>query len=82
MTNNFTQWLDTFLSEKGIDLETSIEVEGASGTNFMCYENVVDAIKATGAKEQAAIKNVMVKLDFNNQDIGTYLKHLAQAIAQ
>ena len=76
----FHQWLDMFLSEKGTDLESIFEIEGPSGPNFMCYGNVVDAIKSAPKKEQKAIKSMFVKIDFQNGDIRQYLRHLAQAI--
>jgi hypothetical protein len=78
----FAQWFNTFNSEKGIDPETNIEVEGPSGTNFMTLQNVFDAILQTSPQEQAAIKTMIVKIDFANGDVVDYYKHLAKAIAQ
>lgn len=79
---NFSTWLDTFISEKNVDLTSSFEVEGPMwGTNHMCIQNVVDAMKMAPASEQAAIKNTLVRLDFINQPIEPYFHHLAQAIA-
>lgn len=78
----FDKWLDTFLSEKGIDLEDRFEVEGPSGPNNMAYQNVVDAMKGAPVHEQDSIKTLMVKVDFVNGDIRKLLRHLAQAIAQ
>jgi len=78
---NFTTWLDTFNSEKGIDLEQRFDVEGPSGTNSMEYAHVVDAIKQAPAHEQAGIKNTIVKIDFANGDVRHFYRHLAQAIA-
>ena len=77
----FATWLDTFLSEKGIDLDTPITVEGSWGPNYMTVENVVDAMKATSAGEQNAIKTTFVKIDFANGDVMHFIKHLAKAIA-
>jgi hypothetical protein len=76
----FQKWLLTFLEEKGIDLETCFELQGPSGTNFMSYGTVVEAMFQTTKKEQGEIKKVMIQLDYKNQDITGYLKHLAQAI--
>ncbi len=75
------RWLDTFLEEKGIDLEEGFEVEGPSDPNHMTYENVVHAIKSAPAHEQQGIKAMLVKIDFANADVRRYLRHLAQAIA-
>jgi len=78
----FAEWFKTFNEEKGIDPETAIEVEGPSGTNFMTLQNVFDAILSTSEAEQAAIKTMIVKIDFRNGDVVDYYKHLAKAIAQ
>lgn len=78
---NFIQWLTTFISEKEIDLEGSFEVQGPSGTNYMHYENVIDAIKSAGAKEQRDFKNVVCRIDFQNGDVKEFLRHIAQGIA-
>lgn len=77
----FQKWLDTFLDEKGLDLDETIEVEGPSGTNGLSYADVVHAIKVTSTKEQRAIKALFVKADSVNHDIRKVLAHLAQAIA-
>lgn len=77
----FNKWLDPFISEKGYDLETLFEVEGASGTNYIPLGCVVEAIKETSKQEQNAIKTMIVKLDFINADCLKYFRHLAQAIA-
>ena len=78
---NFNKWLDTLIEEKGIDTDTVIEVEGASGTNWIPLVILLDAIKSTSKSERAGIKAMLVKIDFCNGDILDYLKHLAQAIA-
>ena len=77
----FTKWLDTFIQEKGIDLEESFTVEGPSGTNHMQLVHVVAAIQGAPAHEQAGIKSMIAKIDFRNGDVRHYFKHLAQAIA-
>ena len=77
----FSQWLDRFLSEKQIDLEEGFEVEGPSGTNFMSYQNVIDAMVSAPDHEKDQLKKMLIKLDYVNADIRRYLRHLAQAIA-
>lgn len=77
----FNTWLKTLNSEKGIDLEQRFEVEGPSGTNSFNYGVVIEHILITTAAEKAAIKNVLVKIDFANGDIRDFYRHLAQAIA-
>jgi hypothetical protein len=79
---SFNTWLDTFIEEQEIDLTECFEVEGpVYGTNYMQIQNVVDAIKTTSPEEKNAIKNKIVMLDFQNQPIVPFFKHLAQAIA-
>ena len=75
------RWLDSFLSEKGIDPELFFTVKGPSGDNFMSLSHVIDAIKNAPKHEQKAIREMLVKIDFANGDIVGYLKHLAGAIA-
>lgn len=77
----FNNWLDTCVEEKGFDLDEIIEVEGPSGTNFIPLECLIEAIKGAPEQERQAIKTVIVRLDFLNQDIRGYFRHLAQAIA-
>ena len=47
----------------------------------MQYVHVVAAMQLAPKHEQAAIKTMLVKIDFVNGDVCRYLKHLAQAIA-
>ncbi len=80
-TNAFSKWLNTFLSEKGIDLEEVLEVEGPSGANHMPIACLVEAMVAAPKHEQAGIKTMCVKIDFVNAPVRPYLLHLARAIA-
>ncbi len=78
----FGKWLDTFLTEKGIDREETLEVEGKMyGTNWMPISVLVAAIKVAPKHEQDAIKSMLVKIDFKNGNVRHYLTHLAKAIA-
>jgi hypothetical protein len=78
---NFNTWLDTLVSEKGIQTDQRFDVEGPSGTNSMEYGHVIEAIKQAPKHEQANIKTTLVKIDFANGDICHFFRHLAQAIA-
>ena len=78
---NFDAWLDTLIDEKGFDAEEMFEVDGPSGVNIMPYQAVFDSMKVTTPDEQAAIKNMIVYIDFKNGDILHYVRHLAQAIS-
>lgn len=80
--NAFARWLDTFIDEKGIDLEHTLVAEGESGTNWIPVAVLIDMMKATTPKEQAGIKNMLVRIDFRNAEVLPYLQHLAQAVAR
>lgn len=77
----FAKWLDTFLSEKGIDAEETLDVEGPSGLNVIPVGCVVEAMKVAPEHEQAGIKSMLVRIDFKNGSVTHYLAHLAKAIA-
>lgn len=75
------KYLETLFDEKNISLETSIEAQGASGTNFMTLQTVVDAIVIAPKHEQRKIKDILVQIDFKNGDVLHFIKHLANALA-
>ncbi len=84
----FAKWLDTFLSEKGIDTEEVLEVEGPiqvgcvrGQLNMIPVGCLVDAMKGAPMTEQRAIRTLLVQVDFRNGDVRHCLTHLAQAIA-
>lgn len=78
----FDEWLDMFISEKEIDTDTIIEVEGPSGLNIMPVGVVIEHIKITTPEEQHQIKDILVKIDFFDGDVLHFFRHLAQAIAK
>ncbi len=78
---NIKTYLETLISEKNIDMEQRIEVEGPSGLNSMPLQMIVDAIVNTCKEEQANIKKTLVMIDFKNGDIMHFFKHLAGALA-
>ena len=77
----FNAWIDTFIEEKGIDLDQCFDVEGVSGTNVMPYGVVVEHIKLTSGAERRSIKTMIVKIDFMNGDVCHFFRHLGQALA-
>lgn len=80
---DFNNWIDTFIEEKGIDLEDTFEITSSKGEyNLMPYGVVIEHMKIASPEEQAAIKNMIVKIDFNNADVKGYLKHLGKAIVE
>lgn len=79
----FNTWLDTFLAEKGIDLETVVEAEGPEwGTNFIPVGCLVELMKQAPKSEQTGIKSMLVRIDFANASVLDYFKHLAGAVAK
>ena len=75
-------WIYTLISEKGLNLETIIEVDGEMyGANFIPLGVVVEHILIANPQEQKWIKDTLVKIDFANGDIMHLFKHLAQALA-
>lgn len=78
----FNKWLDTFIEEKGIDLEQVIEIKTETNTHYFEVGNIIANIKATTPEEQAGIKDMIVKIDFYNGDVVDYFRHLAQALAE
>ena len=77
----FATWIDTFIAEKKINDSQIFEVEGMSGLNIIPVAVLVEALKATSSNEKAAIKKMIIKIDFLNGDIIHYFKHLSKAIA-
>lgn len=77
----FNKWLDTFLSEKGIDGEQVLNVEGPSGANSIPVACLVDMMKQAPRHEQQGIKTMIVRIDFRNGDVLDYFRHLARAVA-
>jgi hypothetical protein len=79
---NFSTWLDTFLEEKGIDMDQIMEIHGEFyGTNFIPVSELINQIKQAPLSEKHGIKNMLVRIDFYNANVMDYLKHLAKAIA-
>lgn len=77
----FSKWLDAFLSEKGIDGEQVLTVEGPSGENHIPVACLVEMMKQAPRHEQEGIKTMIVKIDFRNGNVLDYFRHLAQAVA-
>lgn len=77
---SFNNWLDTFIDEKGIALDDIFTIEENGEQHIFEIGNIIETIKATTPKEQAEIKDMIVKIDFHNGDVIDYFKHLAKAL--
>ena len=74
------KYIQNFFDEKEIP-ETTFEVEGPSGTNFIPNDVVIEHIKNAPTSEQNKIGDVLRKIDFMNGNVNDFLKHLAGALA-
>lgn len=78
---SFNVWIDTFIEEKGLDLEFVFEVYGLFDMNYIPLGCVIESLKSAPVSEQVAVKNMIIKIDFANGDVMHFFNHLAQAIA-
>ena len=74
----FNNWLDTFISEKNIDVCREFDIAGHYGLNVQI---VLEHIKVTSLKEKQQIKTILVKIDFANGDVYHFFEHLANGLA-
>ena len=81
MTTPFQNWLQTFSEEKQIDRDQIFEIELNGNTHMVEVGHVLDQIHSAPDHEQAAIKDILVKIDFHNGDVYHFLGHLAKALA-
>jgi len=80
-SNFFNAWLDTFITEKGVDLEATFQFDNNNGFNIMPYGVVVEAIKSATRIERAQIKSTIVKIDFANGDVLHFFRFLGRGLA-
>ncbi len=73
----FNKWLDTFVSEKGLNTEEVFEVEGPSGYHLIPLGVVIEHMKITTREEQNKIKDMLVKIDCTNGDVVDFFRWLA-----
>ena len=68
-----TTYLQNLITEKGVDLEDDMNIDGHIG---LTYQMLIDFI--AGAKQHhKQIRSMLVKIDFANGDVFHYLRHLA-----
>lgn len=82
MNNNFKQWLDTFIYEKGLSMEEIFTLKKNKNLNIMSYQTIYEHMLMTNAQEQKKIKDIIVQIDFLNGDVLKFFKHLGNAIAR
>jgi len=82
MSNNFKQWLDTFISEKNLPMENTFTIEKNNNLNIMTYKTIYEHMLIANDQEQKKIKDTIVKIDFLNGNVLDFFKHLGNAIAR
>jgi len=81
-TNNFSHWLDTFVSEKGLDIDHLFIVETDANIHMIDLATVIETCKLAPTNEQEQIRTTIVKIDFHNGDVMHFFKYLADFIAK
>ena len=81
MLRGFKSWLNRFVDEKGLDREEMIVVDGPSGENIMNLGVVLEHMLIAPDREQSAVRDMIVRIDFVNGNVMHYFKHLAKALA-
>lgn len=81
----FADWLDTFVDEKGLDVDHYFEVKSPEGSfwnvNLIPLECVLEAAKASPANVQDQIKGVIVGIDFVDGNVMHFFEFLAKDMA-
>ena len=77
------KYFRTLLNEKGIDLQTVLEVEGKEwGVNFIPVEVVVEFMETRSIETQKKMRNNLTKIDFHNGDILHFFTYVAKFLAK
>ena len=79
---NFTEWLTTFIDEKGLNLEGTFDIEVDGNLNIMPLGVIVEMCMQLGKDHQHKIKDTLVKLDFMNRCVLDYFKFLANGLVK
>ncbi len=72
------RYLKNLIEEKGVDLDTGINLDGHFG---LTYEMLIDFIM-TMPQYHKEIRTTLVKIDFLNGDVFHYLRHLAEGMVK
>lgn len=80
--NEFDEWLDKYIEEKGINLEEtfSLEIDGVG--HLFDYASIIEQMKCTSKGEQEKIRNKIAEIEFYNADVKDFFRHLAIPIAK
>jgi hypothetical protein len=79
---NFTEWLDTFVSEKELDRDHYFEVQGPEwGLNLIPLGCVLEALKGAPAQVQADVKTILVEVDRLDGNVMHFFEFVAKDMA-
>ena len=80
---NKMKYFRTLLEEKGISLETVLEVEGAEwGTNMIPVEIVVEFMEGRDIATQKKMRDTLTKIDFQGGDVMHFITYVAKFLAK
>jgi hypothetical protein len=70
-------WLDTFLTEKQVDLETVFVLDVAGVMHYVPFEVIREFIEHLPESLQGQIKEKLIQIDFLNGSVLDFFHHLA-----
>ena len=76
-------YLNNLISEKNINSEMILEIEGSEwGTNFIPLKVVIDFLLNADKATQEKAKMNLIKIDFHNGDVLHFFKYIAKFLAK
>ncbi len=78
----FSNWLDTFLEEKGFDKYQTFEHKLETSFHMVDAGCVIDFIKSLDQETQNKIKNTLVQIDFKNGNYLHFIKYISNGMVQ
>lgn len=75
----FQRWIETFIEEKGLDLDHEFTIEHDGNIHFLTLEFLVELMIKAPKNEQLQIKEKVVYIDFKNGDVMHFFNFLAGA---
>ena len=80
--DQFNEWFETFLLEKGINRETVFEIVINEFWHYIPLEVILEVIKQLPQDQKEVIKDKIVKIDFVNGDVYPLFEYLAKGVIQ
>ena len=80
---DFTTWFETFIEEKQIDQDRLFEFVEGDRWHLIPVGVVVEFVRESmSPKDQAMVKDTLVRIDLHNGDVYHFLEYLAKGIAR